>query len=465
MKKNLLVAVALGAALTASAQRQWVKQTVGIPVSGTKFANDIKVVDANNVWAWFRSSSTTTNLRQYSYTKNGGATWTAKTLSATPAVTNLEIANMSVLDSATAYASLYPPSNPANQGIYRTVNGGTSWKKVTTGKFTAGSSFVNWVHFWDKAKGVCMGDPANGSFEIYTTADSGTTWTRVDSAMSNAIKPIASGEYGIVNLFDARPNGKLWFGTNRGRILTTKDFGVTWTGAQSGFVETDSTKQAFSTIRFKNDSVGVIVATKTVTTGTTTSVDSVMVTATTDGGATFMPWSYSGQWNPGDVCFVPNTNTMVTVNSLNLSNKFIYPVGSTISTDGGMSFGYQDSVTALTAVAFANDSIGYAGGIVAAALNAGVYKWDYAPLVKLASALAATTEVALYPNPASNVLNIVVPSKKAQVVIYNMIGEQVATTTVNDGRLVVDIANYNSGAYVVQIIDGKSKFTKKFIKE
>jgi hypothetical protein len=175
MKKNLLLTVALGTALTASAQRQWVSQATLIPTAGTttKSATDIKVVDKDNVWAWFRSSATGTNLRQYSYTTNGGNTWKPKTLTATGlTITNLEIANMSVIDSAYAFAALYPPAaTVTNQGIYKTVNGGLSWTKSTVGKFTTGTSFVNWVHFWDKAKGVCMGDPANGGFEIYTTAD------------------------------------------------------------------------------------------------------------------------------------------------------------------------------------------------------------------------------------------------------------------------------------------------------
>ncbi|MEQ1732030.1 MAG: T9SS type A sorting domain-containing protein [Bacteroidia bacterium] len=466
MKKNLLLTVALGTALTANAQKQWVPQATLIPVTGTttKFANDINVVDKDNVWAWFRSSVATTNLRQYSYTTNGGTTWKPKTLTATGlTITNLEIANMSVIDSNYAFASLYPPAATAtNQGIYKTVNGGLSWTKSTVGKFTAGSSFVNWVHFWDKAKGVCMGDPANGGFEIYTTADSGTTWTRIDTTMMPVLIPTDVDEYGIVNLFDAQPNGLVWFGTNHGRLFKSTDYGMTWTVSASGFSALGNTTQAFTTIQFKNDTVGVIVSQHV----TSNQVDTVNVQLTIDGGATFTKWNYAGQWNPSDVCFVPGTNNVITVNSLQLAPAFTYQVGSTISTDGGATFGYQDSINLLTSVAFVNDTVGYAGGSVSSAGGSkGVYKWADAPLVKLASVVAATNSLSVYPNPANNVLNVLVPSKKAQVIVYNMLGEMVYTTAVNDGRLTLDITNYTSGAYVVQVIDGKTKLTKKFIKE
>lgn len=465
MKKNLLVTLALSTALTANAQRQWVPQAVGVPITGTttKLATDVNVVDKDNVWTWFRSSVSTTYLRQYSYTTNGGASWKPKTLNSSPAITNLDIANMSVIDSSYAFASLYPPgSSGANQGVYKTVNGGLSWTKSTVGKFAAGTSFVNWVHFWNKAKGVCMGDPANGGFEIYTTVDSGTTWTRIDTTMAPVLKPTDVDEYGIVNLFDAQPNGLVWFGTNHGRLFKSADYGTTWTVSASGFSAVGNTTQAFTTIQFKNDTVGVIVSQHV----TSNKIDTVNVQMTKDGGTSWLKWNYSGQWNPSDVCFVPGTNKVITVNNLQLAPSFTYQVGSTISTNSGVTFGYQDSINLLSSVSFANDSVGFAGGAISASGGSkGVYKWDFAPLVKLANIMAATNSLSIYPNPANNILNVLVPSKKAQVIVYNMLGEMVYTTTVNDGRLTLDITNYTSGAYVVQVIDGKTKLTKKFIKE
>jgi hypothetical protein len=477
MKKNLLlITAALGTALGATAQGVWVPQDVKIakPATSTapiKLATDVKVVDRDNVWAWFRSSAQATILRQYSYTTNGGATWKGKVLSATGVtITNLEIANMSVLDSNTAFASLYPPAaSLTNQGIYKTTNGGTTWTKSTTGKFTGGTSFVNWVHFWDANKGVCMGDPINNAFEIYTTIDGGTTWTlRADTIANPALKPGDADEFGIVNLFDAQPNGLIWFGTNHGRVLKSTDYGVTWTDAASGFATTGKTTQAFSTLKFKDANTGVVVNSIVVGTGTAAKVDSVAVTETMDGGATWIVKQFTGQWNPSDVCYVPGTNKMISVGDQNVTaSKFPFKTGSTISNNGGASFGYQDSVSFLRTVSFFNDSVGYAGGPISFNLNAGVYKWykNGAPNKLNNSIVAVNNTISLSPNPANNFVNVVIPSKKAQIAVYNMLGEVVYTTNIYDGRCTLDISSYTTGAYVVQVIDGKLNYTKKFIKE
>lgn len=63
-----------------------------------------------------------------------------------------------------------------------------------------------------------------GYFEIYTTADSGTNWTRVPAANIPAPQ---TGEFGQIAKFDVR-DGSIWFQTNNGRIFRSADMGLNW---------------------------------------------------------------------------------------------------------------------------------------------------------------------------------------------------------------------------------------------
>src|SRR5205085_8428842 len=90
----------------------------------------------------------------------------------------------------------------------------------------------NIVYFWDANNGMCMGDPTGGYFEIYTTSDGGTNWSRTPQV---EIPAQQNGEFGITDVFNADHGSNLWFGTNQGRIYKTIDKGHNWTVAQTPF--------------------------------------------------------------------------------------------------------------------------------------------------------------------------------------------------------------------------------------
>lgn len=72
-----------------------------------------------------------------------------------------------------------------------------------------------------------MGDPVGGYFEIYTTTNGGTSWTRVPSA--NIPAPLV-GEGGYTTIKDiSLEDGTIWFGANYGRAYKSSDKGLTWT--------------------------------------------------------------------------------------------------------------------------------------------------------------------------------------------------------------------------------------------
>lgn len=76
-----------------------------------------------------------------------------------------------------------------------------------------------------------------------------------------------------------------------------------------------------------------------------------------------------------------------------------------------------------------------------------------------------TVTAKLFPNPATNILNVQSTVVIENVSIYNVIGQEVASIKGSEELVSVDVSNFNSGIYVVKTtIDGKVS-TSKFIKE
>jgi len=109
-------------------------------------------------------------------------------------------------------------------GILGTTDGGLTWTQDPTSFKTAGG-WPDFIHFFDANNGVCVGDPTNGYFEIYTTSNAGASWSRVPQA--NIPAPV-SGEKGLTGPFFAAAGNSLWFPTSAlgtGRIFRTTDKG------------------------------------------------------------------------------------------------------------------------------------------------------------------------------------------------------------------------------------------------
>lgn len=78
----------------------------------------------------------------------------------------------------------------------------------------------------------------------------------------------------------------------------------------------------------------------------------------------------------------------------------------------------------------------------------------------------AAASIKLYPNPASDVLNIELPLEMSgDVVVYNGNGQTVLKTTLSATSQSIDISGLESGVYAVQIGAGDNLVTKRFIKK
>ncbi len=70
-------------------------------------------------------------------------------------------------------------------------------------------------------------------------------------------------------------------------------------------------------------------------------------------------------------------------------------------------------------------------------------------------------KVSMYPNPASDVLNVNGTEKIDQVSIVNVVGQEVLVTEVNATNYSIDISSLESGIYFVNIETGNQRTVKK----
>jgi len=73
----------------------------------------------------------------------------------------------------------------------------------------------------------------------------------------------------------------------------------------------------------------------------------------------------------------------------------------------------------------------------------------------------------LYPNPASNLLNVVVTgaSENVNIKVYNALGQIIKDFDVKNSKATINLSNYQKGMYYIGVDDGVQNALKKFIKE
>jgi hypothetical protein len=75
-------------------------------------------------------------------------------------------------------------------------------------------------------------------------------------------------------------------------------------------------------------------------------------------------------------------------------------------------------------------------------------------------------EFSIFPNPASDILNIRMESLEgAKVQIYNVSGQLVREAVLSDSKPSISVAGLKQGIYILKAVSGGSTFTKRFVKQ
>lgn len=265
----------------------------------TSYIDNISVVNSNVVWVADQLD------KAVSISKDGGQSWIKNDYQTGSFVGAYTLGTFSAVNDSVAYiiAAGLDAAGSANNGVFKTTNGGENWTKLS-GAFTA-ASFPNFVYFWNINEGVAIGDAyPNQYFEIYTTSNAGQTWDKVqDSNQANG-----NAEWGLNSGAHLRVvNGTIYFTTSGGRIFKSADKGKNWT-----VINTPATSNNYLSFDFKNDNEGMVVFSNT-------AEGEKFVYTTVNGGADWTQQTSGEYWFLRQIKYDASRNIYFSTSSFGLA--------------------------------------------------------------------------------------------------------------------------------------------------
>ena len=141
--------------------------------------------------------------------------------------------------------------------VYRTTDGGETWDETVRAEDPA--QFFDCMAMFDDQRGLIMGDPVDGKFQILITSDGGQTWTYApESGMPDALE----GEFGFAasgTCLNATGK-KAWFATGGGaeaRVFRTTDYGLSWSVSSTPIKSTES--GGIFSVDFRTNRLGIAI--------------------------------------------------------------------------------------------------------------------------------------------------------------------------------------------------------------
>ncbi len=326
---RVLIAAAFLASNAACAQ-SW----QAVPSGTAAELRGLSVVSDKVAWA---SGAKGTVLRTVD-----GRQWQAMQV---PGADKIDFRDIQAFDANTAVAMGAGPGDASR--IYRTVDGGATWKLMTTNAVAEG--FWDAMAFWDKDNGILFGDPVKGSFQVYTTVDGGQTWREVAAkgieAMPNEGAFAASG-----TCLTVAGSSDAWIATGgsaSSRVFHSADRGKTWRVASTPIPAGAPARGVFS-VGFLNSKEGFAAGGDY----KETRMAGINGAYTGDGGASWTPVEVAPAGYMSVVVPVPGASRALVAAGL---------AGSGYSTDGGRHWTALDT-TPMNTVGFASPSQGWAVG-------------------------------------------------------------------------------------------------------
>jgi surface protein len=74
-------------------------------------------------------------------------------------------------------------------------------------------------------------------------------------------------------------------------------------------------------------------------------------------------------------------------------------------------------------------------------------------------------QITISPNPTNSIFKIECPMNGANVILYNSFGQKLLTTTIENQTSLLDISHFSKGIYIAEIIDDKTTYRIKIIKD
>ncbi|MGH7494906.1 MAG: WD40/YVTN/BNR-like repeat-containing protein [bacterium] len=184
---------------------------------------------------------------------DGGKTWQADSMAG---ATHLDFRDVHAVDAHTVYMMSAGPGERSR--IYKTTDGGRSWKLQFTMPDSAG--FLDGFEFWEGQRGIAFGDPLEGRLFVITTTDGGNIWLRIPP---ENIPPVIEGEFAFAasgTSIAVQGKSQVWIGTGgaAARVFHSNDGGHSWTVANTPLSSGSESAGIFS-LAFRDEKNGVAV--------------------------------------------------------------------------------------------------------------------------------------------------------------------------------------------------------------
>ncbi|MFT4547759.1 MAG: photosystem II stability/assembly factor-like uncharacterized protein [Verrucomicrobiales bacterium] len=132
--------------------------------------------------------------------------------------------------------------------IYRTADGGESWKLVFQNHEAKG--FFNGIAFHNEKQGILAGDPIGGRLYLLATEDRGKTWQRI---AEDAAPEMADGEHAFAasgTHVGVDCHGRVWVtsGGKVARVFYSADWGRRWEAFATPMIAGEPSTGIFSIV-------------------------------------------------------------------------------------------------------------------------------------------------------------------------------------------------------------------------
>ncbi|GAA4323183.1 YCF48-related protein [Flaviaesturariibacter amylovorans] len=454
MRKILLAASLLF--LGSTSRAQWLPQNAGFSNDTLGFY-ELSLPDKYTAWAVCYDGKngllSGRPVLDFTRTTNGGNTWIPGKMGTDR---TLRFSNISAIDGQEAWVAMNkigpaPGTFGKGGGVFHTTDAGVTWEHTEPGELFDTGSVPRFVHFKDKNKGIAVGDPKGGYFEVYTTMNMGKKWKRVDATDLPAPLP---NEIGWISGYAVVGN-TIWFGTSRGRMYKSTDFGKNWTVHVVDSIPGTYVQE----IAFLDDGLTGVAHLR--------GRSRTFVFSTTDGGLTWTNYFQPPNWKNSRMTAVPGTNAFV---STAVHPNPIFQ-GSAVSYDAGRTWTEIDNQASKAVCRFFDAETGYAGSFyVTNPFRGGIFKsqivfqqpaaTESARSSKRRAAApknaAASVAVHVYPTPARDVVNLVfggVPAGKEGVAsIHSLDGRQLLSARLSGASTVqLNVSGLPAGLYTLRI--------------
>jgi photosystem II stability/assembly factor-like uncharacterized protein len=188
----------------------------------------------------------------YLRSTDGGNTWHTAQV---PGAEALDFRDVEAFSGDFAYLLSAGPGDQSR--IYKTTNGGKNWELQFTNKDPKG--FFDCMAFWDRDRGIAIGDPVNGSFELIATDDGGKIWK---ATPARSLPPAIDGEGAFAasgSCIAVEGKTNVWFvtGGKAARVFRSTDAGKTWETADTPIIQGADSSGIFS-VTFRDAKHGLI---------------------------------------------------------------------------------------------------------------------------------------------------------------------------------------------------------------